>query len=225
MSKTCLNTSKIKDVISFLSKELPPKPTVDENLYSVPFKIKDRYANSERRELIAQELADHIGFYLGIIDAVQVIFVEDTRGNFDFQVDQRGNVQRKIVHSFAGLYATNFIGKKQITIANEQIYLFPNLAAIVAHEFTHHYLHLYKIQCDIVNNEILTDLAAIYLGFGFLLLRGYEKYGLSIGYIDDETIKKTIFISSRYRKWEKAKVRKQFESYWDKLRLHFYSAF
>jgi hypothetical protein len=222
MGKICLNASQIKDIISFLSKELPQKPTVDENLYCFPSKIKDRYANSDRKELIVQELADHIGFYLGIIDAVKVRFVEDTRGDFDFQVDQKGNVQGAIVHSFAGLYSANFVGKKQITIANEQIYRFPNLAAIVAHEFTHHYLHLHKIHCDIVNDEILTDLAAIYLGFGFLLLRGYETFGLSIGYVDDETIKKTIFISSRYRKWKKNKVRKQFESYWDKLRLHFF---
>lgn len=223
MGKSSLDVSKIKAVVSYLSENLPKKPTVAENLYAFPSKISDRYANSDRRELIVQELADHIGFYLGSIDSVKVKFVEDSKGNFDFQVDKKGNAQGKIIHSFAGLYSAKFIGKRQITIANENIYRFPNLAAIVAHECTHHYLHIHKIQCDSVNDEILTDLTAIYLGLGFLLLRGYETFGLSIGYIDDKTIKKTIFISSKYRKWEKIEVKNQFESYFDKIRLYIYS--
>jgi len=224
MVKSSLDVSKIKAVVSYLSGNLPKKPTVAEHLYTFPSKIADRYANSNRRELIVQELADHIGFYLGIIDSAKVKFVEDSKGSYDFQVDQKGNAQGKMVHSFAGLYSAKHIGKRQITIANENIYRFPNLAAIVAHECTHHYLHIHKIQCDSVNDEILTDLTAIYLGLGFLLLRGYETFGLSIGYVDNETIKKTIFISSKYRKWEKVEVKNQFESYFDKIRLYIYSS-
>jgi len=139
MIKSSLDVSQIKAVVSYLAENLPKKPTVAEHLYAFPSKIADRYANSDRRELIVQELADHIGFYLGIIDSAKVHFVEDSKGTFDFQVDQEGNAQGNIVHSFAGLYSAKLIGKRQITIANENIYRFPNLASIVAHECTHHY--------------------------------------------------------------------------------------
>jgi len=87
MVKSSLDVSKIKAVVSYLSGNLPKKPTVAEHLYTFPSKIADRYANSNRRELIVQELADHIGFYLGIIDSAKVQFVEDSKGSFDFQVD------------------------------------------------------------------------------------------------------------------------------------------
>lgn len=69
-------------------------------------------------------------------------------------------------------------GKKQVFIEiSEEILKFEDaILAILAHEITHEYLYINNISfSDKYENEILTDIAAIFLGFGKLMLNGSEN--------------------------------------------------
>lgn len=69
-------------------------------------------------------------------------------------------------------------GKKQVFIEiSEEILKFEDaILAILAHEITHEYLYINNISfSNKYENEILTDIAAIFLGFGKLMLNGSEN--------------------------------------------------
>ena len=69
-------------------------------------------------------------------------------------------------------------GKKQVFIEiSEEILKFKDaILAILAHEITHEYLYINNISfSNKYENEILTDIAAIFLGFGKLMLNGSEN--------------------------------------------------
>jgi len=83
--------------------------------------------------------------------------------------------------------------------------------AILAHEMSHYYL-IYKHNIyikDTNENELLTELNAIYIGFGFLLFDGYrtlekqignKRHFSRVGYIKEETIKQAIVKTAYLRK-------------------------
>lgn len=225
MTKINLSKKQIRKILSDVSEQLPLPPTAVRGLYSLPSGIQLKYANSDDRRPIIQDLCDHIGFYLGILSRIDIQLVDDIEGSFDFVVDNRGTAIGKHRYPFAGMYTTNFAGRRKIYIANEQQYRFDNLAAIMAHECTHNYVHIHKIDCNEVDGEILTDTLAAYLGLGFLLLKGYENFGLSIGYITDKSIKNTILCAMQTRKWRPKEIAARFESVWDKFYTHIHSFF
>ncbi len=69
-------------------------------------------------------------------------------------------------------------GKKQvfIEISEETLKFKDAILAILAHEITHEYLYINNISfSNKYENEILTDIAAIFLGFGKLMLNGSEN--------------------------------------------------
>jgi len=69
-------------------------------------------------------------------------------------------------------------GKKQVFIEiSEEILKFEDaILAILAHEITHEYLYINNISfSNKYENEILTDIAAIFFGFGKLMLNGSEN--------------------------------------------------
>lgn len=69
-------------------------------------------------------------------------------------------------------------GRKQVFIEiSEEILKFEDaILAILAHEITHEYLYINNISfSNKYENEILTDIAAIFLGFGKLMLNGSEN--------------------------------------------------
>ena len=81
------------------------------------------------------------------------------------------------------------------------------LYATLAHEISHHYLfskNIYLQNSD--KNEFLTELCAIYLGFGYLLLEGYrykrEKNNRikKVGYISSKIVFDAIIQTAYIRK-------------------------
>jgi len=91
-------------------------------------------------------------------------------------------------------------------------YNYPNqLLAILVHEITHFYL-IYEKKILIENedeNELLTELAACYLGMGFFLLSGYKSVTKrvlnqditsTIGYISNKVVYKAIISTAYLRK-------------------------
>lgn len=74
----------------------------------------------------------------------------------------------------AGQYAAKS-GKSNIHITLKKEYTFENVMAIICHECTHHYLRIKGIRYeDTDKNELLTDVAAIYIGFGYYISTGYK---------------------------------------------------
>lgn len=223
MSKVKLSKSKIKKVLSFITTQISSPPTAVKDLYSLPSGIESRYANSDDRTAIIQELCDHIGFYLGILSRIEIKLVKVSKA--DFFIDSKGRAVGEHRCPFAGLYTTSFGGIKKICIANEQQYRFENVAAIIAHECTHNYISLHGISIGEMHPELFTDILAVYLGFGFLLLNGYESFGFSIGYITNKSIRNTILCAMKMRGWRLPDVTSRFESNWDKIKAFIYRIF
>ncbi|MGM5484239.1 MAG: hypothetical protein ACQER9_04975 [Nanobdellota archaeon] len=90
----------------------------------------------------------------------------------------------------AGLIYSNDRYNSKIQI-NERYKSHPIIiGAILAHEITHHSLMEKKLYYykNKDKNENFTDLAAIFFGFGKLLLNGYLKSSEKIGYISHENL-------------------------------------
>lgn len=96
-------------------------------------------------------------------------------------------------------YAGNISTNGAWTTINLQLHSFYNLdvlTAVLAHEVMHLYLHYQGIHYpDTLQNEVLTDTAAVYYGFGEYMYRGYKvietQLGLSyhkVGYIRPEDV-------------------------------------
>ncbi|RKY68434.1 MAG: hypothetical protein DRQ24_11730 [Candidatus Latescibacterota bacterium] len=214
IAKLKISKKQISNTLSHLFEQLPSPPTAVKGLYSLPPGIRLRYANSDgnERRLVIQSLCDHIGYYLGILSRIDIVLVNDIEAPLDFVVDNTGAAIGRIRYPFAGLYVTNFEGIAKIYIANEQEYRFDNLAAILAHERTHNYMHIHKIHYNEIGNEALTDILAAYLGLGFLLLKGYESFGFSIGYITNRSIKNTIRYAAKMRGWHSREIAAGFKN-------------
>jgi hypothetical protein len=74
-----------------------------------------------------------------------------------------------------GLYKVLSSFHREIQLTKKFRFNLENILGILAHEYSHNYLYFYKIrEEDEIENEILTDVAAVYLGLGSLLLKGYE---------------------------------------------------
>ena len=79
----------------------------------------------------------------------------------------------KVKTGIAGLY--NFDSEK-IEIFVDPNYSFENIVSIVAHECMHHFLIKKGIMFENrMNNEIITDLCLIYLGFSKYVFEGYKE--------------------------------------------------
>ncbi|MFC5045285.1 hypothetical protein ACFSTE_17240 [Aquimarina hainanensis] len=70
--------------------------------------------------------------------------------------------------------------------------------AILAHEITHYYLEHHNIRMANTNeNEFLTEICAVYVGFGFIMLDGYDYVKTAdqynkVGYVDAKVLLEAI---------------------------------
>lgn len=86
------------------------------------------------------------------------IFVDDEKSNLN-----------------PGMYS-NIFGKQTITIRLKKMYSYEQIIAILCHECVHHFLYNKNIKLlPELENELLTDIATIYLGFGKYIKEGYQE--------------------------------------------------
>tara|TARA_Y100001934_G_C12108887_1_gene657536 strand:+ start:260 stop:853 length:594 start_codon:yes stop_codon:yes gene_type:complete len=113
---------------------------------------------------VTKTLAESIGMH-GFQFIVSFTKLKDATGQIFLNIDRDKNVF--------------------IEIQRDKIKTAQQLYAILAHELAHQYLHTHYIEeSDNLENERLTDVCAVYIGFGKLLLNGYffeEKRLLSLG--------------------------------------------
>jgi len=215
VQKHILSRKLLKDTLYKLHIQMPSQPTAVNDLYSLPPKFISNHNNTENRRPIIQSLTDHMRFYLGILEPIHVTLFNGFCGSFDFTVDSRGVTSAVVRHPFTGFYSA----RRNITIENIGRYSCSNICAIIAHECTRHYMEIHSIDVKGVDNRILIDMTAAYLGFGFILLEGYETDNASTGYLSNRSIKEVIYRTSKLREWPMSSLFKNFESIVDKLRI------
>lgn len=206
--KKRLSAHHIRKILNFLKTSLPEKPTVVNDLYTVP--------SSMRSIDDLQAISDHMGFYIGLLRSIKVILCQ--RAKEQFIVDKSGITREQTEElKYSGLYKVIGPDHQQIEIVKDPGFYFKHYLAILAHECTHNYLYHHQINSKAFNQEAMTDIAAVFLGFGHLPLEGYEHchwtnyydkskptYSFILGYIDKWTIKKAIIRSVRLRRWRKS---------------------
>jgi hypothetical protein len=192
-----IHLDEIENYIGKLKTELPAKPT----LHNFPFEYffdTENYAEEIKTEELYQLLADKMCAFLMLPFRIKIFFADHLKG--------------------AGKYE-KMEGMQHIFISSDITYhSAEQKLAILAHEMTHAYLFHHGVFLeDELENEILTDIAAIYLGFGNLIFAGYHSYfvGLDkknkgkridnytqseIGYIDLLSIRNAIIVTARIRK-------------------------
>ena len=129
---------------------------------------------------------------------------------------------------YAGMYKVIGEDHHEIVILNDKSFYLIHFLAVLAHEVTHHYLFRCNIHSPgVVDFEIMTDLAAIYLGFGPIILAGYQPsdaINCKLGYIDVSTITKAISYSYALRDWPYSEAINSF-AWHDFYRYYFLAKF
>lgn len=221
-----LSGQMVREKLTFLKRELPKHVTAVSTPYSLPPGHAKEVRENNYSRAALQEISDHIGYYLGLLRSVEITFSEESAAVWV------GTSNGTIVHSesktpISGLYQVIDPGHSRIVLIKKPGYRFRHILAILAHECTHNYLYHYGISgSDEMKNEILTDIAAAYLGLGHLLIPGYEtitfwseglRYTADIGYVTRKTIRTSVVLSAELRKWEPKDVIDKFPRFADRI--------
>ncbi len=182
---------KIKDCLNFLRSNLPKKPTKNNyQLTNDQLQLLKIFTLRDNLQGRLQKVADLIRIHLEINEPIKILTLDNIEaGKFEI-IDNLNCI---------------FINANPVTQTIEQ------KIAILIHEMSHyHLISKHKIIKDRKEeNELLTEINAIYCGFGFFLLRGYKennthfgdhKTKSKVGYINQWTIKETIIQTAYLRK-------------------------
>jgi DNA-directed RNA polymerase subunit RPC12/RpoP len=125
------------------------------------------FANHERIPAAVTSLCEHVG----LCGTATIDIVHDSHITaLDFITGQRFDT--KTINAAADVRSTSLITMK-IRLAVRQLASPRKLARILAHEATHHILNMANIHAESdIENEMFTDVAAVFLGFGKLMLTG-----------------------------------------------------
>lgn len=195
---------QVMDELKAQVKRPPPE------LYCFPKNIGAAYELSRdfgKRQSIINDLTQTICFYIGILSAPQVRLVAQ-----EFYSGKDGQLKKGTKEQAGAYYVTSAEQIITITYSHEKSLKFETAAAIVAHECCHHYMHMHDIQSSIVDDEILTDLTAVYLGLGFSLLDGYFSQEMALGYLSKDTLQRSLKLAAQSRQWDKAEVKARWKS-------------
>jgi hypothetical protein len=186
------STIEKDDIIKFitiLKEKLPNKPT--KNNYQLTHKmINAEYNITQNIQEKLQQISDIMREHLQINEPIKIITISNVdAGKFE------------MIDNLNCIFINNDISKQD----------FFQKVAILAHEMSHYYLirkHNILLN-DEKENEFLTELNAIFVGFGFLMLKGYKEkktqignviHKSTVGYININTIKETIIQTAYIRK-------------------------
>ena len=188
------------------------QPTAVVGLYRLPDHLREALEFGDYPQSVLQDISDHMGFFLGTLASVKVsIGIESS----DHMIVDPSKV---ISADRVGLYRVKSSGRREIQLTKKFRFEPQHVLAILAHEATHNHLHQIGIrEADEQENEILTDVAAAYLGLGGLLLKGYApiewtsdhwwtaegsghtKHTIQIGYLNCTALRYAIYRSAIVR--------------------------
>jgi predicted RNA-binding Zn-ribbon protein involved in translation (DUF1610 family) len=231
----CLSNREIRVAFRYLNASLPGRPTTVAGLYSVPKAFDYAFNGSvHQKEAALQKIADHMGHFLGLLNRVKVSFVEKReageKSHTVFIADKEGKIGKKTTsevveeEKYAGLYRVRGYDHGEISIINDSTFYLIHFLSVLAHEVTHNYLYHHHLSVPKeIDPEELTDLAAVYLGFGSIILRGYSPstaISCRLGYIDVPTIRRAFLQASSLRKWNLTEITMGF-SWFESNRYYF----
>ncbi len=177
-----VNRSQIEECILLLQKKCKePGKT-----YRMPEELKQRLLCDLHNYDLLKELLCDIAAHVGIDGSYMRLQLLD-----DYTKEYAGNIATN------GAWTT-------INLQIHSFYTLDVITAVLAHEVMHLYLYYQGIhKTDTLENEVLTDTAAVYFGYGEYLARGYKiietNLGLSyhkVGYIRQDDV---VYIMNRIK--------------------------
>ena len=158
---------RIEDKIDCLRSKLN-MPPFKEYRFDAAFlnELRDYVMNPSKDDAVINKLVAKILSHIGM----SKLWV-DVNVVFDNAVGHNGT-------SAAGMYSENGFVCGRINIIIGPQYDAERIIAVACHECAHHFLYKKRVKLDDINeNERLTDIAAVYMGFGSYMKRAYEvKY-------------------------------------------------
>lgn len=185
-----ITSREIEEKLLFLRNTLPLKSTrKNYQLSKDLLKINDTITEEKLQDEL-QEIADRMRAHLFIDRYIKILTMSNVEAGKFERIDDL-----HCIYINGSLLNQNFQQK----------------VAILAHEMSHYYLiYQHRIYLSDNNeNELLTELNAIYVGFGFLLLKGYKAlekregnmiHRSRVGYIAPLATKKAIVKTAYLRK-------------------------
>ncbi len=154
---TRIPTKDYIDKIIFLEKKIGERAS---------YKILDPFAMDPNNIIDVQNAAKKLAHFIGL-------------SGFTFIV-----AKTKQKENTAGNIELDFKGKEVFVEISDELISGESMLAVLSHEITHKYLDINNISCGrgvqyTYENEILTDIASIYLGMGKILLNGCEHKNIS----------------------------------------------
>jgi hypothetical protein len=207
-------------MVEHLHSRLPKPPTAVSNRYELPKFLHDVEARGGLSQESLQEIADHIGYFLGIMKRVPVHLIEALPKDRIVATSGGTVVSDVSASPVPGLYTFTSGGYREIVILKKARFRLRHILAILAHESIHNYLQQYDVGLGQPEmNEVLTDVGAAYLGLGDLLLAGYEPiewvdvqdswlgqqrniHSLYLGYLRPRSIRLAIARAAELREME-----------------------
>ena len=233
----------IRKYIAFLHNTLPSSPTAVSEPYELPESFAQAVNESGYSDHSIQQIADHIGYYLGIPRGIKIRIVEIDPTKHAWAANESGQAIRSDEESslgYSGLYQVLGHDHSEIRLVKRHRYELPHIMAILCHEYAHHYLHVHHVSLNHeMRDEYLADIATAYLGLGFYVLQGYipitwtsdhwhgfnsqgyTEHSISIGYLTPSVIRTAILLSAPPRNWDPAIVCRSFPDWTSRLSAYF----
>lgn len=237
---------RMDEMIDFIHSVLLRKGMDFDGSYIIPENIISEVTKSGFEQKAVQKLARDMLRFIKTPENV-VVHIHNEYENFYWNVkgssfvtydSTRQDERAKIDGNKPGYYYSCGTGNREIHLFKKHNYTVQHILAILAHEISHHFLNTHSISMEPEEkNEVLTDVTAIYLGFGQLLLEGYKpvkwitdelfdssvnSYTVNsyrIGYITTNDIAYGIKLADQVKSLEKKKRRER-QLYQDKIEIN-----
>lgn len=176
------NDNKLDKYLQCIHLKLKHLNVLQNGDYVVPSRMFERISRERYSQMSLQELADHMNGFIRLSHKKIKVSVHNEEYEWDhtgegFVFTNSSNSIKKEKKSVPnpGLYIGYKNNDCQIHLTKKAGYGTHEMIAMLAHECTHHFLFCLNIDFpEEMDNEILTDIIAVYLGFGKYLYKGYK---------------------------------------------------
>ena len=143
----------LDEMIVYLLQKMGEKRVLPQGIYQVPGSIQAALKKDRFCLPVLQKLADSIVSHTGAHNAVEVIIKDSFKGN-----------------DISGAYEVHGKANWQVHLFRDNTYSVAQVIAVLIHECVHNFLYYYDLEVyPEIKNEVLTDVAAVFLGLGITL--------------------------------------------------------
>lgn len=148
----------LDEKIEYILRQFWERRILTRGIYEVPPEISKELKRDKYSLKTLQSLADSIVVHTGAYNAVEVLIKDSVSGN-----------------DISGVYEVHGKADWQVHLYEDTCYSLSQIIAVLIHECVHNFLYYYNLEIyPEEENEILTDVTAVFLGFGELLMQGYK---------------------------------------------------